>query len=157
MFTSNQVFDICCDAKTLPKVIAMGMQLHGDEMFTREDGRVKLAFAEPVKGVYCIGPGSMQPYESGPNKGWAGKLPSGFVDYQFDYDAGIAASVIAQWAMKQDMRWPSIDGSVEKGIRAMSLDTAVKNGTLPYYSQIGVTDVSRTILVFTAYPLENHK
>ena len=157
MFSSNQILDVLCDDKSLPRAIRFAVSLYGDEIFTRHDGRVRMAFAEPVPGVYLIGRGSMEPYQTGPNKGWSSKLGKGWTDYPFDYDPSLIAGIVAQWASKQPVQMPHIDGSVEKGIRLMSVDTAYEHEMLPKPWHLPDIDMDRAVLAFTAHPLEYHK
>lgn len=147
MFSSRQVFDVLVTEAQLKPCIDFAMEMADSlEMFTRSDGRVRLAFAEPAKGVYAIGRGSM------PDPSWcephgAGK---GWTDYQFDYDTDILSRVIWQWAQKQDYPDPpDTDGSIRKGLRCMSMQTAAEQGFLPRYSEVcGTWSPWESILFF---------
>ena len=98
MYSSNQILDISVDTQDLAQTISFAVRLYDDtNMFTRQNGRVKMAFSEPIPGVYAIGDGSMEPYSSGPNKGWFSPTPPGWTDYPFDYDPDIIAPIITQW------------------------------------------------------------
>lgn len=156
MFSSNQILDILSTTRDLPEIIRFAVKLHGDEMFTRTDGRVKMAFSEPVPGVYAIGHGSMEPYQTGPNKGWAGKLGRGWTDYPFDYDPTIIANIIAQWAGKQPKPpYVDTDGSRELGIRVRCL--SCMGNSLPPSHDLPGWDWMDCILLFTPAYMVYHK
>lgn len=95
MFSSNQIFDVSCEPSDLARVIKFGIELYGDDMFIRSDGRVHIAFSEPAPGIYAIGTGSMDRLKSGPNKGYGHDCPKYWADYPFDYDPEIIAGIIA--------------------------------------------------------------
>lgn len=161
MFSSNQLLDVACAKDGLPQVLDFAVKLRGEEMFTRSDGRVKMAHAvlKMAAGpdIYLIGMGSMEPYQTGPNRGWSSKLGKGWEDYPFDYEPDLVARIIAQWAAKQEIDMPSIDGSVEKGVRVMSVHTACENGPLPAPHAIEGIDMHKAVLAFVPYPMEYHK
>lgn len=94
----------------------MLMDLYGEDVFTRDDRPVRLAFSEPVSGVYAIGSGSMP----GQNNISTGK---DWTDYPFEYDPKIAAMIVNKWFKKQAPRiaTPNTDGSYELGLRVQSL------------------------------------
>lgn len=54
MFHSNQIFDVTCESGDLELVLDFAVRLFNEnaDMFTRPDGRVSMAFSEPVPGVY---------------------------------------------------------------------------------------------------------
>ena len=161
MYASNQRLDVACTKDDLTKVLDFAVKLYGEELFTRSDGRIRMAFAiikmPAGPDIYMIGTGAMEPYQTGPNKGWASKLGKGWTDYPFDYEPDLVARIIAQWAAKQDIDMPSIDGSVEKGIRVMSVHTAYEDGPLPTPYSIEGIDMGDAILAFVPYPMEYHK
>lgn len=147
MFSSRQIFDVLVDEDQLKPCIDLAMAMTDDtHMFTRTDGRVNMAFAEPAPGIYAIGRGSMpnpswcQPHEAG--RGWT--------DFQFDYDTSIMSKIIWQWAMKQNYpEAPDTDGSVRKGVRVMSLNTAACQDFMPdYYEVSSRWSPHETILIF---------
>lgn len=147
MFSSNQVFDILVTEEQLKGCIDFAMAMSNSiEMFTRDQGRVSLAFAEPAEGVYAIGRGSM------PRCPWSGPIQAGkgWTDCQFDYDTDILSRIIWQWAGKQTYDdSPRTDGTVEKGLRCMSLYSAEVNGMLPPLHTVSASWSSfETILVF---------
>lgn len=147
MFSSMQIFDVLVTEDQLRPCIDLAMKMADDvRLFTRDDGRVNLAFAEPVPGVYAIGRGSM------PNPSWCEphEAGRGWTDYQFDYDTEIVSKIVWQWAMKQDYpEAPDTDGSVKRGVRCMSLQTAAQADILPdYYEIAGKWSPYETILVF---------
>lgn len=152
MFSSNQIFDVSCRPQDLERVIAFGVECYNASanIFTRLDGRIKMAFAEPVPGVYAIGTGSMQPYQIGPNKGWSAKIGRGWTDYPFDYDPEIIAKVIGQWLEKnppgRETR-PDTDGSVHPGIRVRCLSSI--HSELPPPHELLNWDWMDAILLFT--------
>lgn len=161
MFHSNQILDITCEPSDLAKIIEFAVDLYTDatRLFTRQDGRMKMAWSEPVPGAYAIGAGSMEPYKSGPNKGWSHRTPKGWADYPFDYDPAIVASIAAQWLEKNppdSKARPMIDGSVHPGFRAMSPQSAEAAGILPQYGIPG-WDHWDAILVLVPCWLEYHK
>lgn len=161
MYASNQKLDAACARDDLPKVLDFAVKLYGEELFTRSDGRIKMAFAVvPMAAgpdIYLIGTGSMEPYRTGVNKGWASKLGKGWTDYPFDYEPDLVSRIISQWAAKQDLEMPSIDGSVEKGVRVMSIHTAYTDGPLPAPYSIENIDMHDAILAFVPYAMEYHK
>lgn len=161
MYASNQKLDIACTRNDLAKALDFAVKLYGDEKFTRTDGRMKMAFATvrlaAGPDIYLVGTGSMEPYQTGPNKGWAAKLGKGWTDYLFDYEPDLVARIVAQWAAKQDLDMPSIDGSVEKGVRVMSIETAYQDGPLPAPYSIENIDMHDAILAFVPYAMEYHK
>ena len=161
MYASNQLLDIACARDDLPRVLGFAVKLYGEEIFTRADGRIRMACAIVKMAVgpdiYLVGTGSMEPYRTGVNKGWASKLGKGWTDYPFDYEPELAAKVVAQWVAKQEIEMPSIDGCVEKGVRVMSVDTACKDGPLPPLYAIEGIDMHKAILAFVPYPMEYHK
>lgn len=53
MFSSNQIFDVSCEPSDLARVIKFGIELYGDDMFIRSDGRVHIAFSEPAPRHLC--------------------------------------------------------------------------------------------------------
>lgn len=125
MFVSNQIFDVTCDKRSLPLMLDTIVRLYGaKELFTRADGRINPAFQKPCNGLYLLGTGSMEPYKTGPNKGWAHDPHPGWTDFQFDWDEHLAAGVLDQWLGKNppgrhDV--PNTDGSVEPGFRLRSI------------------------------------
>lgn len=124
MFSSNQILDITCEPRDLAAVIRFAVDLYGNEIFTRSDGRMRMAFSEPVPGVYALGRGSMRPYKTGPNRGWAAKLGKGWTDFPFDYDPEIVARIAAQWLEgnpPDPFVRPRTDGSARPGLRVRSL------------------------------------
>lgn len=148
MFSSNQILDISCTTEELSKAIAFCMSLYGDEMFKRTNGRVKVAFSEPMPGVYAIGTGSMEPVKNVPN-GYAGHgCPKGWMDYPFDYDPAIIAGIIAQWLKKQpEPPHISTDGGEEVGARVRSLHSMESE----YPSILGIPgwELYTCVLLFT--------
>lgn len=161
MYASNQKLDVSCAREDLPRVLDFAVKLYGENIFTRTDGRIKMAFAvvdmPAGPDIYLIGTGSMEPFQTGANKGWASKSGKGWTDYPFDYEPELVAKIIAQWAAKQDIRLPCIDGSVEKGIRVMSIDTAYEDGPLPRPYDIDGIEMHDAILAFVPYAMEYHK
>lgn len=163
MYSSNQILDVTCDARDLGSALDFAIKLYGEDIFTRDDGRIKMAFAElrqpadTMPNAYLLGWGTMEPYRTGDNKDWAASPAKGWTDYPFDYEPDLVARVVAQWAMKQDVEMPDIDGTVTKGIRMMSVGAAYENGPLPMPYSIRDIDMDRAILAFTAYPLEYAK
>lgn len=133
MYCSDQILDISCTEQDFPKVLDFAISLYGRAVFTRSDGRMKMAYAEPVPGIYALGTGSMEPYRTGPNKGWAAEIGRGWTDFPCDYDPKIIAPIAAQWLSrhKPAETTPMTDGSVEQAVRAMSLHTACMAGVLP--------------------------
>lgn len=160
MYHSNQVLDITCEAKDLARVIGFAAGIYADasQMFTRQDGRVKMAFAEPLPHVYALGTGSMAPYAAGPSAGHGpGK---GWTDFPFDYDPGIIARIAAQWLDSNPpdrLARPDIDGFVSPGLRAMSLRSAVSAGILPPLYELEGWDWHGAVLVLAPCWLEYHK
>lgn len=135
MFSSNQILDIACEPRDLAQVIRFAVGLYGDEKFTRSDGRMRMAFSEPVPCVYALGTGSMRPYETGPNKGWAGKLGKGWTDFPFDYDPEIVAKIVTQWLESHQpdpYGRPCTDGSAHPGLRIRSLHSIQDELPPPY-------------------------
>lgn len=129
MFSSNQKLDITCETRDLASVIDFCTKLYADscQMFTRSNGRVKIAFSEPMTGVYAIGTGSMAPYTTGPNKCVGHDCPDGWTDYPFDHDPEIIAKIIAQWLGKNpplDTDKPLTDGTLRPGLRIRNLNDA---------------------------------
>lgn len=148
MFSSNQILDISTDFRDLPDVIKFAVKLYGDEIFTRHDGRVKMAFSEPVKGVYAIGLGSMEPYKTGPNKGWSHDTAKGWTDYPFDYDADIISAVVSQWAKKQPAPpHTGTDGTERLGVRVRCLTSM--DDDLPPQHELPDWAWHNSILFFT--------
>lgn len=116
MFSSNQIFDISFEPERLETIVKTIIDLYGEDIFTRNDIPVRLAFSEPVSGVYAIGYGSISGKSNiSTSKGWT--------DYPFEYNPKIAAMIIHQWFKKQTpkLALPNTDGSYELGIRARSL------------------------------------
>lgn len=116
MFSSNQIFDVSCERGDLDKVISAAMALYGTDIFTRKERPVRLAFSEPVPGLYAIGAGSLPgPNGIAPGRGWT--------DYPFGYDPKILAPIVRQWINSRSCRKaaPQTDGSCEKGVRVLSL------------------------------------
>ena len=152
MFCSNQVLDVSCETRDLAKVIGFGVDLYNENanIFTRLDGRMKMAFSEPVPGVYAVGTGSMEPYQSGPNKGWAAEIGKGWTDYPFDYDPELVARIVEQWLGKNppsDESRPRTDGTVRPGIRVRCLRSIDHELPPPY--EIPGWDWMDAILFFT--------
>ncbi len=147
MFSSRQIFDVLVTEDQLKQCLdfAIGIS-EGTELFTRADGPVSLAFAQPWPDVYAIGRGSMK------EPSWCDPVPAGrgWTDFQFDFDTEILSRVIWQWAMKQDYGpAPDTDGSTEKGLRAMSIVSASEHGLLPPYWEVADKwSTFETILVF---------
>lgn len=114
MFSSNQLFDISCESDGLETVIRTAIDLYGEDLFTRTDNPVRLAFSEPMPGIYALGTGSMPDKVS---------TPRGWTDYPFDYDPKLIAMIINKWVSKQNPpdKIPSTDGSCERGIRVQSI------------------------------------
>lgn len=161
MYHSNQILDVTCEPKDLDQVIAFAVGLYTENahLFTRLDGRMKMAWSEPVPGAYALGTGSMKPYEAGPNKGYGHGAPEGWTDYPFDYDPEIVSKITAQWLEKnppKDAERPLIDGSTHPGFRAMSLRSAEAAGILPAYGVPGWCHWD-AILVLVPCWLEYHK
>lgn len=127
MYSSNQILDISVETQDLVQVLDFAIKLYDSTgMFTRQNGRVKMAFSEPISGVYAIGVGSMEPYSSGPNKGWSSPAPKGWTDYPFDYDPAIIAPIISQWVNRQPAPPEEMtDGTLRTGIRVRSLHSAI--------------------------------
>lgn len=116
MFSSNQIFDVSCEPDKLENILKTIIGLYGEDIFTRDDSPVKIAFSEPATGIYAIGSGSMSGNtDVHTEKGWT--------DYPFEYDPKITAMIIGKWFKKQTPRIPipNTDGSYELGIRARSL------------------------------------
>lgn len=161
MYASNQLLDVACAADGLEETIGFAVKLYGEEVFTRTDGRIRMAWAivkmPSGPDIYLVGTGSMEPYQTGPNKGWASKLGKGWTDYPFDYEPGLVARIVSQWAMKQQISLPAIDGAVAKGVRVMSVDTAYTDGPLPAPHSIENIDMHKAVLAFVPYPMEYHK
>ena len=148
MFASNQILDVTCEPRDLAKAIAFGMSLHGDEMFKRADGRVKVAFSEPISGVYAIGTGSMEPVRNIPNGNKGHDCAKGWTDYPFDYDPAIIAGIITQWLAKQpEPPHAPTNGSEEIGVRMRSLDSM--GDTLPLLWTLPNWCFHSCILLFT--------
>lgn len=126
MFHGNQIFDVTCEPGDLELILDFAVRLFNEnaDMFTRPDGRVSMAFSEPVPGVYALGTGSMRPYTTGPNKGWSVQAEKGWTDYPFDYDPKIIAKIAGQWLMANPpdpVKRPGTDGSAHPGFRVRSL------------------------------------
>ena len=116
MFSSNQIFDISCEPERLETIIKTIISLYDEDIFTRNDSPVRLAFSEPVSGIYAIGTGSIPGRNNIPTgKGWT--------DYPFEYDPKIATMIVSKWFKKQTPRIapPNTDGSYELGLRVQSL------------------------------------
>lgn len=126
MFSDSQILDITCDPSDLHSALSFALGLYGNEMFTRDDARVSLAFrtCDISPGIYLIGTGSVQPSKSGAVRGH-GPEP-GWTDYPFDYDAGILAAIINQWAAKQILapHVQYVDGTSNPGLRVRSIYSA---------------------------------
>lgn len=160
MFCSNQIFDVACTAKDLPRVLAFGLSMADDvgDCLTREDGRIRLAFSQPAPDVYAIGYGSMKPFKTGPNKGWFRNLPEGWTDYPFDYDPAIVGPIVAQWLDQNPpdpADRPDIDGAVEPGLRIRCPQDMLK--AMPGLREIPHWNSSGTLLYLTPCWLEYHK
>ena len=158
MYASDRQLDIACDKRKLPMVLDFAVRLHNKDIFTRNDGRFKMAFAivpseSEEQDVYLVGTGTMAPYETGSKKGWAEKPGKGWTDYQFDYDHEIVARIISQWAMAQKLDTCPEDEAYEQGIRVMSIPTACENGILPEPYSIENLDMGHARLAFVPYLL----
>lgn len=153
MYSNNQIFDITCALEDFPAVLAFGIKLYGDEFLIRANGRVNLAYSEPMHGIYAVGLGTMEPYETGPNKGWAKSIGKGWRDFPFEYDSDesvkIVARILTKWLFEKDPTEPKpdTDGIVECRIRVMSLHTAQKLSILPDSYEIPGWQASDAILV----------
>lgn len=114
MFSNNQLFNVSCESDGLETVIRAAIGLYGEDLFTRTDNPVRLAFSKPIPGVYALGTDSMSNTSPAP-KGWT--------DYPFDYDPKIVAMIIDKWVSKQNPpdKMPSTDGSCERGVRVQSI------------------------------------
>lgn len=131
MYASNQILDITCEPRDMPLVLDFAIRFYGQNIFTRTDGRIKMAWSEPMAGTYALGLGTMEPYKSGPNKGWARTPGNGWTDYPFDYDPEIVARIAAQWLEKHPpdrQCMPCTDGSCVPAFRVRSYSTALTEG-----------------------------
>jgi len=138
MFTSNQILDVICDARDLPKVLQFATDLDDAlEFFTRSDGRITPAFAEPVPGVYAIGKGTIEPFTTGANAGHGHGVSRGWTDYPFSWDPEIVSGILRQWLEKNPpdpATKPCTDGCVRPGFRIRSLESI--SPELPPYHEI---------------------
>lgn len=95
----------------------------------------------------------MEPYETGPNKGWAKSIGKGWRDFPFEYDSDesvkIVTRILTKWLFEKDPTEPKpdTDGIVECRIRVMSLHTAQKLSILPDSYEIPGWQASDAILV----------
>ena len=154
MFSSNQILDISCEQRDLGKVIKFAVGLDDEELFTRSDGRLKMAFSEPVPGVYAIGRGSFPGFSDRPEVAHpAGK---GWVDYPCDYDPNIIADIINQWIQKQpEPKHTGTDGSEHLGVRVRCLESM--GDDLPHSYDLPNWDWFSCILLFTPIHMAYHK
>lgn len=131
MYASNQTLDITCEPRDLPLVLDFAIRFYGQNIFTRTDGRIRMAWSEPMEGAYALGLGTMEPYKTGPNKNWARTPGKGWTDYPFDYDPEIIARIAAQWLDRHqpDRQYmPCTDGSCVPAFRVRSYSTACADG-----------------------------
>lgn len=153
MFVSNQIFDVTCDKRSLPMMLDTIVRLYGaKELFTRDNGRINPAFQKPCGGLYLLGTGSMEPYKTGPNKGWAHDPHPDWTDFQFDWDEHLVAGVLDQWLGKNppdrhDM--PDTDGSVEPGFRLRSVYSLQQSEEFPRKHPLWDRDLFPVIIAVT--------
>ena len=154
MFSSNQILDISCEQKDLSRVIKFAVGLDDEDLFIRHDGRLKMAFSEPIPGVYAIGRGSVPGFSGSSVRGHsAGK---GWVDYPFDYDPDIVAGIINQWIQKQpEPKHTGTDGSEHLGVRVRCLESM--GDDLPHSYDLPNWDWFSCILLFTPIHMAYHK
>lgn len=154
MFSSNQILDVSCEQQDLGEIIKFAIGLYGEDLFTRNDGRLKVAYSEPVPGVYAIGRGSFPGFSNNP--GLAHPAKRGWTDYPFDYDPEIIAGIINQWVKKQSApKHTGTDGSEHLGIRVRCLGSIGKE--LPPRYELPDWDCFSCILLFTPIHLAYDK
>lgn len=126
MTPNETLFDVTCLSKELKDALDFAVRLFGHGVFTREDGRVRPAWSEPAPSVLAIGTGSMQPYKTGPNRGWARKPGKGWTDYDFDYDPALLAGAVTEYLIKNWPPKPGPDpyGALQKAFRIRSRASA---------------------------------
>lgn len=108
MFSSNQKFQMSGDMSQLEKALLFALEYSGNakNMTKSEQERgCKLVFQISKDGKYCIGWGFQ-------------KVPSGWSEYQFDFDVPIVAKIIIQHLGKLPFPksgYERADGSTSKG------------------------------------------
>lgn len=117
MFSSNQILEISgtLDEGFIEYVLKVFFKLHGeDRHISKEEYErgCRIVYQISENGNYCIG--------------WGFKnIPSGWQEYQFDFDYSIVSLIIKQFLEKKDIsefadydKYCEYDGSVEKGFLA---------------------------------------
>ena len=101
MFSSNQTIKVSgeLNKEDVLNVLTFAIKCYGENIFTRKEKPVPLAYQECEDGTYCIGVAH--------DKGWT--------EFPFSYDLDIVASIICNKLSNQKVKDFGYDGSYSKG------------------------------------------